>query len=146
MDSLMRWPVSIACVLTLTAVAELRAQDKPIDVPIGSDKYRLIGRLHEPFGTVLTLQGVVLDANCKGANGPNIRVQRINDRATQEDIQIRLVPGFQNDQKLKLDQTYELKGYETGGFHGLPRGAIDFGANKIGPQLPDFHFATHFEF
>jgi len=142
----MRWLLPITTILTLIVLPALRAQEKPIDVPIGSDKYRLIGRLHEPFGTVLRLQGVVLDAKCKGANGPIIRIQRINDRATQEDIQIELAPGFQNDQKLTLDQTYELKGYETGAFVGLPQGAIDFGANKIGPPSPSFGFVTYFEF
>src|SRR5262245_5454433 len=116
----MRWILPIASAFTLTALPALRAQDKPIDVPIASAKYRLIGNLHEPLGTVRTLQGVVVDGPYKGyEDGPNIRVQRINGRATQEDIQIKVVPGFQNDQKLKLGQTYELKGYESGAFVGL---------------------------
>ena len=131
----MRRLLTIVSALTITALPALRAQDKPIDVPIGSDKYRLIGKLNEPLGTVLTLQGVVVDGPYKGyEGGPNLRVQRINGRATQEDIQIKLEPYFHEFgektliggkalPKLEFGQTYEFEGYETGHFVGVPKEA-----------------------
>src|SRR5581483_2349526 len=106
-------------------------EDKPTDVPIGSGKYRLIGKLHEPLGTVLTLQGVVVDGPSKGyEDGPNIRVQRINGRATQEGIRIKLTPYFykfgeKDLPKLSFGQTYEFEGFESGQFVGVPKEAYE---------------------
>src|SRR5262245_60488391 len=95
MESVMRFLLSIASALALAGSPMLRAEDKPVDVPLGSAKYRLIGKLHEPLGTVLTLQGVAVEGPFKGTEGgPTLRVQRINGRATQEDLRIKLEPYF----------------------------------------------------
>jgi hypothetical protein len=134
----MSWIVPIASAATLTIVSALNAQHKPIEVAIGSDKYRLIGKLHEPLGTVLTLQGVIVEGPSKGSEGgPNIRVQRINGRATQEDIQIKLNKGWTNFNvelpKLESGMSIELKGYETGKFVGTPEEALK--ALSLKPQV-----------
>src|SRR5262245_22141013 len=93
-----------------------RAQEKPIDVPLSQigSKYRLIGKLHEPLGTVVTLQGVIVEGPSKGyEGGPNICVRRINGLATQEDIQIKLSKGWTEFgvdlPKLESGTTLELK-------------------------------------
>ena len=109
------------------------AQDNPLDIPISgeSSKFRLIGKLNEPLGTVVTVQGIVVEGPFKGyEGGPNLRVQRINGKATQEHIQIRLAPYFDDfgeegeDGKslprLSFGKSYEFEGYETGGFVGVP--------------------------
>src|SRR5262245_182035 len=101
------------------------AQDKPLDVPISntSPKVRLIGKLHEPLGTVVTVQGIVVEGPFKGyEGGPNLRVQRINGKATQEHIQIRLAP-YHDDfgethvqgaplPSLSFGKSFEFEGYE----------------------------------
>jgi len=118
-----------------------RAQEKPIDVPLSQigSKYRLIGKLHEPLGTVVTLQGVIVEGPSKGyEGGPNICVRRINGLATQEDIQIKLSKGWTEFgvdlPKLESGTTLELKGYETGEFVGTPREALE--ELRVWPQVP----------
>jgi hypothetical protein len=80
---------------------------------------------------VVTVQGVVVEGPFKGyEGGPNLRVQRINGKATQVDIQIPLSPYFYDFGKKALDgdalpklengTTYEFEGYETGGYVGIP--------------------------
>src|SRR5687767_8162583 len=69
----------------------------PRDVPIAElgRTYQLTGQLNSPLGTALALQGVVVDGPHKGyEGGPNLRVLRIEGRATQEDIQIPIRPHF----------------------------------------------------
>jgi len=111
----------------------VKPQDKPQDVPLANlgDKFRLIGKLGEPLGTVVTVQGVVVEGPFKGfEGGPNLRIQRIDGRATQEDIQICIRPYFgkygeqraskEEVPKLDFGKTYEFEGYETGQFVGVP--------------------------
>lgn len=118
---------------------------KPIDVSFSDlgNGYRLVGRLRKPFGETVTVQGVVVDGPFKGfEGGPNIRVQRINGRATQEAIQIKLADypvdyfgsakGSDSARKspkskplLKKGRTYEVEGYETGQFTGTPEGVLE---------------------
>jgi hypothetical protein len=52
----------------------------------------LLGKTHQPLGEVMTLKGIVFDGPSKGYDdGPNISVQMINGRATQEIIHL---PGW----------------------------------------------------
>jgi hypothetical protein len=140
MESLMRCLVSIVWACTFAGLPALRAGDKPIDVPIESPQFRLIGRLGEPLGKVLTLQGVVIDGPSKGyEGGPNLRVQRINGRATLDDILIKLQVLFGRLSDLEVGKTYELKGYQTGEFVGIPDEA-----NENGAQSTAFHCAIRF--
>ena len=106
---------------------------EPENIPLsrlGKD-YQLVGRLHVPLRKVVTLEGVVFMGAFKSCeSGPNLRVQKINGRATQEDIQIALRPlmgtwrekpeGVTDLPKLDMGGTYEMEGYETGGYHGIP--------------------------
>jgi hypothetical protein len=139
--------------LSFASIPALRADEKPPrTVPLSSpDKqYRIVGKLGEPFGTIFTVQGVVVDGPVKGfENGPNLRVQRVNGRATQDDVQIKLRACF-NDfgekvalgptlPKLEFGQTYEFEGFENGEFVGIPSEAVKrIGVGQI--QSSRFYF------
>ena len=124
---------------TLLFVGQLlRGQGKVQDVPLPKleSEYRIIPRLREPLGSVVTVQGVVVEGSSKGyEDGPNLRVQRINGRPIQDDIQIRIAPYYtdfgkpavgkgQRLPRLAFGKTYEFEGYETGEFVGVPREAF----------------------
>src|SRR5437764_762514 len=108
----MRWFLLVVAVCALMSPAaqaadlpEVKPNDKPQDVPLTrlGEKFRLIGKLGRPLGEVVTVQGFVVAGPYKGfEGGPNLRVQRINGRATQEDIRILLKPYF-GDFGEKLD-------------------------------------------
>ena len=133
----------------------IQAEDKPLDIPLSKlgSQYRLIGKLREPLGTVVTVQGIVVEGAFKGyEGGPNVRVQRINGRATQDDIQIRLHPyfgkfgekAFMGKQLPKLEdgQTYEFEGYESGEFVGIPKEAYERAGRPL--QSTGFYFSHHY--
>lgn len=90
-----------------------------VDKPASPEPDSITATLGVPFGTMITVQGVVVEGPGKGyEGGPNLRVQRINGKATQQDIQIKLRGGFEG---VEPGKTYEFEGYETGGFVGMPR-------------------------
>lgn len=141
------FPVLVLCVVV---VAPLMAQVKPKDVPlskVGTD-YRLIGKLNEPLGTVLTVQGVVVRSNTKlYENKLLLLVQRIDGRATQVNTTIEILPAVWTDidtelPKLNYGMSVELRGYETGQFYGVPRKALDETGAR--PALPEFFFRHAF--
>ncbi len=139
----------IASAIALLASHALRSEDKPIDVPIGNPRYRLVGKLHEPLGTVVTIQGLIVDGPGKGyEEGPIIRVHRVNGRATQEQIRMKARVGWTEFgaslPKLEAGLTLELKGYETGEFVGIPNAALR-GLQNI-PQTSDYYFSHTFVF
>jgi hypothetical protein len=94
--------------------------------------YQLVGKLHVPLGDMVHVEGVVVEGPFKGyEGGPNLRVQRIQGSATQQDIQIRIRPYFTAWGKkaygegrslpdLEMGKTYRMEGYETGGYIGHP--------------------------
>lgn len=102
------------------------AEDRvPVPVAELGRKFDLIGKLHVPLGKIVTVEGFVVEGPFKGyEGGPSLRVQRINGRFTQEDIEIRLsdmtrvVP--EKKVEIKIGDSYELEGYESGGFVGHP--------------------------
>lgn len=147
----------LVAAVALTPFA-LRADDppkaKPVDVPVSKlgDKFRLVGKLGVELGEVVTVQGFVVDGPSKGyEGGPNLRVQRINGKATQQDIQIRLIPYFtdfgkegvdgKDLPKLKNGTTYEMEGYETGRFVGIPGEAYKKAGIVL--QTAGHHFLTY---
>lgn len=129
--------------VTLLVTASTLMAAEPQNIPIaklGTD-FRLVGKLHHPLGNVIVVEGVVVEGPFKGYEGGfNLRVQRIQGCATQEDIQIVIHPFFYKwGEKatvggaalpdLKIGDTYEMEGYETGGYTGVPgevfkRGAV----------------------
>jgi hypothetical protein len=108
------------------------ASGQVINVPVLDlgKGHQLVGKLHVPLGKVVRVQGFVDRGPDKGFEGGlQLRVQRINDRATQEDIRLLLedetgaVPPDGSSKVLpEMGKTYELQGYESGGYVGHPRG------------------------
>jgi hypothetical protein len=147
----------IGCQLLAAVAYGQRVIGVPV-VDVGRG-HQLIGKLHKPLGTVVRIQGVVVEGPFKGyEGGPNIRVQRINGEATQEDIQIRLDdttkavgPVIYKKLELKRGEFYEFEGFESGGFVGHPRelwksenGDGEFGLPWI--QTTNYHFTVQFHF
>ena len=136
--------------LLLTSVTTSFAEKEPQNIPIAKlgDQYQLIGKLHIPLGKVVTIEGVVVEGLDRYEDGPNLRVQRIQGRATQEDIQIPIKPFFYDwgekptRPKLEMGATYEMEGYETGGFVGVPAEAFNGGTPVI--QTTNHYFCEVF--
>ena len=117
-------------------------------------EFELVGKLHAPLGRVLTIRGVVDDGPAKGfEGGPNLRVQQIDGSSYQEDIQIVLKPFFYDWgqeplaggiglPKLEMGKTYEMEGYETGGYIGSPSEIFRRGAVVV--QTTNHYFRTQF--
>ena len=111
--------------------------------------YRLIGKLHAPLGEVIQVEGIVVEGDDKGyEDGPNLRVQRIQGRVVRQDIQIKLHPYFiewgktAELPKLEFGKTYQMEGYETGGYIGIPRKAYKNAGISL--QTSDHYFRTQF--
>ncbi len=103
-----------------------------VDVPIQQlgKQFRLLGKLKAPLGEVVKVQGLVVEGPGKGyEDGLNARVFRINGVATQEFIQIKLRDYYSREEipNLEPGKTFELEGFETGGFVGVPAEALKRG-------------------
>ncbi len=142
----------LCCLLVLTFAASVaKAQEKPVDVPISSDGkslYRLIGKLGEPLGTVLTVQGMVVGTGHRSTdNVLFFLVQRINDRATQEQIQIplskqsALLSGRDGFPELIEGNSYEFQAFESGAYVGLP----DEARGTAWRSASGFHFRNELQ-
>ncbi len=146
----------LTAVLTCSAAGMLSAQEQPQGVPVEElgKKYQLLGRTGEPLGKVITLQGVVaFGPPTKGYDGgPEIGVQKINGKATQRIIRLPLKAYFgefgqsrlegSSLPKLEHGAVYQLEGYETGGYIGIPGEAMQLG----GVMLQTYGFGFHEEF
>lgn len=142
--------------ILLMAIASALLAAEPQNIPLeklGTD-FRLIGKLHQPLGKVFVIEGVVVEGPFKGYEGGfNLRVQQIRGSATQEDIQIVIRPFFYKwgDEaivggdalpNLKIGETYEMEGYETGGYKGVPGEVFDRGAVVV--QTTEHYFREEF--
>ncbi len=121
------------------------ATDPPLEVRIShpGPKFVLAGRLGRPIGETVTLQGVVVEGPSKGYDGgPNVIVQRINGQATQQFLRIPITPYFGDwgskggDRKVPLPNltmgaSFELQGYETGRYVGIPEDAFQLAGIMI---------------
>jgi hypothetical protein len=123
----------------------------PRDVPVerlGGD-FQLVGMLHVPLGKLVTVQGVVVQGPFKGYDGgPNLWVRKIQGRPTQEDIQILISPHLrkwvdEDKPKLETGKTYEVEGYCTGQFVGIPDEVFKQLVYSV--QSPRYYFHERFE-
>jgi hypothetical protein len=123
---------------------------EPQNIPVEQlgKSYQLVGKLHVPLGEIVHVQGVVVEGPHKGYEGGlNLRAQRIQGRATQQDIQISLRPyftdwGHQSYPKLEMGKTYEMEGYEDGGYVGVPFRKAYENAGVVTDQIPGQYFRT----
>lgn len=141
--------------LICLALSSLSFAADPQSIPLDQlgEKFQLIGKLHVPLGQVVTLEGVVVEGPFIGYEGGfNLRVQKIQGTETQEDIQIVIRPFFRDWGEevagetslplLKIGATYEVEGYSTGGYIGVPSEVFERGAVTF--QTPDHYFLERF--
>jgi hypothetical protein len=124
----------------------LPAQSKFQDIEIANPKIRLIGKLHKPLGEYAKIEGIVVEGNYKGyEDGPNIIVQRIDGKMTQEFVQIVLdVFNPEGGDNASYGKSYELEGYETGGFSGISFEAYHKAGDNMGVQSAEHYFRHSF--
>lgn len=152
----MKMIILLSSLILLTASRE----DRPEGIPaaqLGST-FELIGKLGEPLGKVVSVAGVLIEGmGPKGdhAGGPRLVVQRIQGKHTQEWIVLDLRPielTYWNDSagldlleegELAYGKTYELVGYESGRYVGLPDWPA--GTDIALEQGLGFHFSLRFE-
>lgn len=118
---------------------------------LGGD-FKLIGKLHSPLGTMIKVVGVVVEGDFKGYEGGlNLRVQRIQGQYYQDDIQIVLESSWlewddlgedEDLPELKVGETYEMEGYQSGGFVGMPSEALE--RMQGIPQVAGHYFRQEF--
>lgn len=122
------------------------AQEKMIDIPVSKlgTEFRLLGALHEPLGKMVVIQGKAVSGTRKAQEGPQIRVLRIDGRATQDDIVVDPTCRAYDDDKsgITYGKYYELKGYETGRFVGSPQATYKVGELVVATR--SFGFETNF--
>lgn len=97
---------------------------------IYSGKTKIIGELGKPFGTIVTVKGILVNYFSKRSDsGPNLIVQMINDSAIQSYIQIPVRYFMGSDDnltgKLEFGATYKFRGFEEGRYTGTPQKVIE---------------------
>jgi len=110
----------------------------------------VIGTLGVPLGKLVTIEGRVARGDVFGSKGltewPVVFVERIDEKAVPPTTWIRLRPygpGGNRYGDVKPGTRCRLLGFETGGFMGSPKGAME----SYGVEFQDFswHFNTRFE-
>lgn len=154
-------PIFMKCIILLSSLlvfASFRG-DKAEAVPadrLGS-AFELIGKLGKPLGNVVTVAGVLTEGiGPKGdRGGPRLVVQRIQGEPTQEWIVLDLRPlemtywdeaagvDLLGKGELAYGKSYELVGFETGRYLGLPNGPAGMDVGLV--QGMGFHFSLRFE-
>jgi hypothetical protein len=120
-----------AVILSTTFKAHSAPEAVMLPVEELGKKFVLTGKLGIPLGNVVTVQGIVRKGPSIGYDdGPNLWVMRIEGVATQQRNRVPLAP-YYGDWADAADLTdgipkpetgihYEVRGYETGGFFGIP--------------------------
>ncbi len=135
----------LVCFFALFAIAS-SASDTTVPAGKLGREISVIGFLEVPLGKVCTIKGKMLEEkelNWKGAEGLKfIRVTRVDGKALPQPVQIQVysTPGFSLS-KLKPGEEMELKGYESGGFQGIPD---DPALKECIWQDTAWHFSTQF--
>lgn len=124
------------------------------EIPCGAvgSRFLLVGKLGFSLGSIVTAVGLIVEEGDFEAPGPYMTVQSVNGKAIQNRIRLRLRPYFLEKfgdevagfsvPKLKTGETWEVKGYETGGYEGLSYEVSEH--LNLGLQEDWHHFSTHF--
>jgi hypothetical protein len=143
-ESIMSMRRSLYVLLVLFGFHAVAGAEEPLpEVRIAdlNSKFKLIGLLNHPLGTLVKIQGTMAHDPDK-AGGAYLRVQRINGVATQQHIPIELeayVGDFGDPEygeldggriglglpKLEKGKAYEFEVYETVWFTGRPQKAYE---------------------
>lgn len=133
----------IFCYICMLAATTSFAQDT-LTVnynDIHDRRVKIIGQLGKPFGTIVTVKGVLVDYFSKrGDSGPNLIVQMINDSATQQFIRIPIKALWGLDEnaiaKLQFGATYKFRVFEEGRYTGTPPGIYE--RTQSAPQVVSY--------
>ncbi|MBX7106937.1 MAG: hypothetical protein K1X57_22900 [Gemmataceae bacterium] len=129
--------------LTATA-ADAESQVLIPAADIGSDCI-ITGRLGEPLGTIVRLRGQIVDTRTKADDGISCaRVLSIDDAETYQPLTLQIHPMFGSfpEGKLTMGKIYDLEGYESGGFRGIPDEAMTRADTEV--ATTSHHFGTYF--
>jgi len=89
-------------------------------------RVKVIGSLGAPLGTELVIEGQYVDGdtlNSKGTEGITlIRVERVNGKPLADTslLKFGFCPGLREPVSTKHGQSFRFRGYEDGGFRGVP--------------------------
>ena len=145
--------VLFSCLLCVTAVLYADQERKDIPIEQLGQQYQLVGKLGVPLGQVVRVEGEIVegDPNLKDRGGPWLRVSRIAGQPTPTEVSVEIEPYFYKWgepaefggaalPKLEVGATYEMEGYETGGFVGAPEEAAD----RAGVAIQNYEFGYSF--
>lgn len=109
-------------------------------------RVKVIGALGAPLGAELVIEGQYVDGdtlNSKGTEGITlIRVKRVNDKPLAEAslLEFDFCPGLSEPASTKHGQSFRFRGYEVGGFRGVPPVRLEHQFASTG-----WHFRTFFQ-
>src|SRR5579871_5706552 len=111
--------------LMLIVVPKAYCDDPPTDISVKElgTKFRLVGKLGKPLGTMVAIQGLIVEGPLTTLDdGTCIVVQRIDGKLTQNGPVIKLEEPRASRlvDDLKTGRSCELHGFETGEFVGEP--------------------------
>ncbi|MEX2119901.1 MAG: hypothetical protein WD847_09935 [Pirellulales bacterium] len=131
------------------AIASVRAVDL-------GDTIEVLGKLDRPLGTLLTVQGEMVEADFgKGAKAVDpeeyVRVRQVGDRTLDEPAVLWLGSRWAERKVPKPGTALELIGYETGSFSGIAPAEDEWSRdprNERGSRIRadrGFHFSVGFD-
>ncbi len=115
---------------------------------IGS-RAEIHGKLGLPLGRLMTIQGRCLrEADQKEYSGYVVfRVAKVNGKGLDRLIEIPVTTFGGRADSIKVERTYELRGYEHGQFRGIPNDAYQEYVRDGKPHFATstgYHFETEF--
>lgn len=118
----------------------------PTDIPLKDmgSKFRVTGRFGKPLGEVVTLYGVIVRGKDKIDSGRNLQIQSVDGRPFDGDVRVPVtgIGGTVDENSLEYGKTYELIGFETGKFEGVPEEV--FRRIEVAFATCSFQFHTYF--
>lgn len=119
------------------------------DIGVSADIH---GKLGLPLGRLTTIQGRCVESGNTKENLDRsaFRIERIDGKPLDRPVELLVESfGLRDDNSLKIGQSYELRGYEHGRFHGVPHDAYQEYVRNGKPQFAtetSYSFHTEFVF
>ena len=119
--------VTITFAVLMLATSEARAEEERMSV---SDLASVVGMLGQPLGTVVTIEGVVVEDDyrrMKEDQGKTLlKVEKVDGVVLEGEVILSLTQyAWTSPFLFEPGKRFELVGYESGGFTGIPEEAFD---------------------